>query len=68
MAASDVQMWTDIFLTNREGLLGEVDAFLGELGTLRAAVAAGDAATIGAYLTRSKSLRDAWAARRGLSP
>ncbi len=39
IASSDVEMWADIFLTNREAVVGAMDAFLGEMGKLRAAVA-----------------------------
>ena len=39
-------MWTELFLDNREHLLGELDLLINSLHEYRDAIAAGDAATL----------------------
>ena len=53
IAASDAAMWRDIFVANRAALLEAIDAYAGELATLRRAVDAGDAGAIEALVARA---------------
>jgi prephenate dehydrogenase len=64
VASSDLSMWTDIFMTNREAVLAAVDDFAGELDRLRSAIDAGDEKAIRAILAHGKQVRDELAARR----
>lgn len=57
IAASDPAMWRDIFVANRAALVEALDAYAGELGALRRAVEAGDAAAIEALVTRAREGR-----------
>lgn len=57
LAASDVDMMLDILLTNREALLAWLDAFGRRLAELRAALAAGDEASLRTQLTLARSYR-----------
>lgn len=57
IAASDPAMWRDIFVANRAALLEALDAYAGELGALRRAVDAGDAAAIEALVARARGGR-----------
>lgn len=61
IAGSDALMWRDIALANREALLAMIDAFEQRLGSLRAAIEAGDDEALEAFF------REARAIRRGLS-
>ena len=44
LTEGDPQMFTDICLTNRDAIVGQIDRFVEELGGLRQAIAAGDEA------------------------
>ena len=57
IAASDPAMWRDIFVANRAALIEALDAYAGELGALRRAVEAGDAAAIEALVARAREGR-----------
>jgi len=50
LAASSVQMWSDVLLLNREAALQALEGLEDSLGTLRQALAAGDAAALGRWL------------------
>jgi len=50
IAASPAELWRDIFLANAPALCDTIDAVAGELGRLRDAVAAGDAAALESLL------------------
>lgn len=63
LASSHPEMWRDIFLANREGLLTALAEFEASLGSLRAAIEQGDAAALDLVLARCREVRDAWLAR-----
>ncbi|MBR1458242.1 MAG: prephenate dehydrogenase/arogenate dehydrogenase family protein, partial [Oscillospiraceae bacterium] len=42
IATMNEDMWTDLFMENREGLLTELDTLMEHLGNYRKALAAGD--------------------------
>jgi prephenate dehydrogenase len=50
IAASPAELWRDIFLANAPALCDTIDAVTGELGRLRDAIAAGDAAALESLL------------------
>lgn len=58
IAASDIDMWTDIFLTNSPALTAALTAFEGRLANLRQAISRGDEPAIRAALTAAKRVRD----------
>jgi prephenate dehydrogenase len=60
IAGSSPEMWRDIALANRDALLGELDAYLAALQTLRAAVAAADGAALLDCFVRASVARSAW--------
>ena len=64
VASSDFDMWTDIFLTNREAITGAIDVFSADLATLRSAIVAGDESAIREQLTRAKQTRSRLLASR----
>ncbi|MGN6368293.1 MAG: prephenate dehydrogenase [Phycisphaerae bacterium] len=64
VASSDVEMWTDIFLTNRGAVVDAIDTFAADLSALRAAVANGDEGSIRAAIAAAKKTRDELVARR----
>jgi prephenate dehydrogenase len=64
VAGSDVEMWTDIFMTNREAVVAAVDGFAAELAGLKAAIAAGDAGRVKEILARGRAGRDGFVAGR----
>jgi prephenate dehydrogenase len=57
VAASSAVMWRDIFLENRAALLPLVDGLSAHLGRLAAAIRAGDAAAIEAFLAEARARR-----------
>jgi prephenate dehydrogenase len=59
VAAGDPVLWTGIFTQNRSALLDALDRLGERLARFRAAVEAGDAATLDALLTQAKEVRDA---------
>ena len=58
VASSDIDMWTDIFLTNPQPIVQAIDTFVSDLTALKFAIASGDAAAIRAALTSAKKTRD----------
>jgi prephenate dehydrogenase len=64
VASSDVEMWTDIFLTNRDGVVGAIDAFVEDLTALKEAIRSGDEAVIRTMISSAKETRDALVKRR----
>jgi len=58
LASGDPEMWRDIFLTNRQGILRAIDEFDRSLGNLRQLVAAGDGAGLEAFFAAAKKNRD----------
>lgn len=59
IAASDPEVWEEIFLANREALGAATREFLRALGALIQAIEAGDAATLRGALARIKARREA---------
>jgi prephenate dehydrogenase len=57
VAASSPAMWRDIFLDNRAEMLPLIDRLAAAVGELRAAIAAGDAARIDAFLEAARAVR-----------
>lgn len=57
LAGSSVEMWRDILLLNREALLAALEGLEDELGNLRRALAAGDAARLTLWLEQGASWR-----------
>lgn len=60
IAGSSPEMWRDISLANRDALLGELDAYLAQLATLRARLAAGDGPALEAIYANAQRARRAW--------
>ncbi len=63
IAASSPEMWRDVCLANRVALLAELDGYTAVLARLRAAIVAGDGATLEAVFARSREARAAWQER-----
>ena len=59
IASSDAIMWRDICLSNAEAIVEALDELDASLATLRAAIGAGDGATIERVFRRAKAARDA---------
>lgn len=60
IAGSSPEMWRDISLANRAALLTELDAYLAQLTTMRAMLAASDGAALEAVYTNAQRARCAW--------
>ena len=60
IAGSSPEMWRDISLANRTALLGELDAYLARLATVRAHLAAGDGAALEAVYANAQCARQNW--------
>lgn len=58
LASGDPEMWRDIFLTNRQGILQALDDFDRSLVKLRLLLDAGDADGLEAFFTNAKKQRD----------
>ena len=67
IAASSPEMWRDVCLANRDALVEELDGYTAVLAHLRAAIVAGDGATLEAVFARSREARTQWQERGGLS-
>lgn len=65
IAASSPEMWRDICLANREALLRELNAYMGELAMMSEALAAGDAARLEEIFRTARELRAGWTERQG---
>ena len=61
IAGSHPEMWRDIFLDNRAALLGELDAYVAKLQSMRGLLAAGDAAALERMLEQARKARNEWA-------
>lgn len=59
IARINAEMWSELFLENRDELLGQMDLFLGQFTRLRDALAAGDADAM-KEMMRLSSERRAW--------
>lgn len=60
IAGSSPEMWRDISLANRAALLTELDAYLAQLTTLRARLAAADGPALETVYTNAQRARRAW--------
>lgn len=60
IAGSSPEMWRDISLANQTALLTELDAYMLQLGGLRAKLAAGDALGIEAVYANAQHARQNW--------
>ena len=60
IAGSSPEMWRDITLANQPALLAELDAYLAQLTSLRAMLAARDGAGIEAVYTNAQQARRRW--------
>jgi prephenate dehydrogenase len=58
IASSDVVMWRDIALANSTALLAALDAFTERLGSVREAVANGDAEALEQVFSRARAARE----------
>lgn len=52
------QMWTELFLANRDNLIREVDGLIGELGKYREAMATGDEPALRALLAEGRRIKE----------
>ncbi|MBQ7171138.1 MAG: prephenate dehydrogenase [Clostridia bacterium] len=57
IARINEEMWSELFLLNRDALLREIDRFLSRMGELRAALADGDAETMKTMMRLSTERR-----------
>jgi len=60
IAGSSPEMWRDIALANRPALLEELDAYVLQLGMLRARLAAADGAGLEAVFANAQRARQGW--------
>jgi prephenate dehydrogenase len=60
IAGSSPEMWRDISLANREALLTELDAYLAQLTSLRATLAASDGAALERVYANAQRARHDW--------
>jgi prephenate dehydrogenase len=59
VAGANSSIWTDIYLANRDAMLGEIEELERRLGAVRGWLLAGDAAALGAWNARARVARDA---------
>ncbi len=59
VAGANSAIWTDIFTSNRDALLGAIDELSRRLRDARETLAAGDEGAIGAWIERARADRDA---------
>ncbi len=60
IAGSSPEMWRDISLANRDALLTELDAYLAQLTSLRATLAAADGRGLETVYANAQRARQAW--------
>ena len=60
IAGSSPEMWRDISLANRTALLAELDAYLAQLTSMRAMLAASDGLALEAVYTNAQRARREW--------
>jgi prephenate dehydrogenase len=58
VAGANTAIWTDIYIANCDMLAAALDGAIEELGTVRAALAAGDAETLAAWNERASAARE----------
>jgi prephenate dehydrogenase len=58
VAGANSTIWTDIYMSNRDALIGAIDAFAAALGEVRATLAAGDAQAVTAWNDGARADRD----------
>jgi prephenate dehydrogenase len=58
VAGANTAIWTDIYMSNRDALIAGIDELAARLLEVRAALAAGDAAAVGAWNERARADRD----------
>lgn len=63
IAASDPEMWRDIFFANRAALLDEIDRYSAQLGAFRRALTEDDADAVEAMLELARCARRDWGAK-----
>jgi prephenate dehydrogenase len=59
VAGANSAIWTDIYMSNRDALIAGIDELTRRLGDVRAALHAGDVATVRAWNDRARVDRDA---------
>jgi len=60
IASSHPEMWRDICMANRDGLLAELDGYSAILGELRAILERGDALALQQIFERAREARNRW--------
>jgi prephenate dehydrogenase len=60
IAGSSPEMWRDISLANQPALLAELDAYMAQLTSLRAQLAAGDGAALEQVYSNAQQARHQW--------
>jgi len=65
IASSSPEMWRDIALSNRDALLGQLDAFQQELNGMREALQADDADRLMKEFSAAREARETWLAKHG---
>lgn len=58
VAGANSAIWTDIYMSNRDALIGEIDDFSGRLAGVRATLAAGDPQAVTAWNERARADRE----------
>jgi prephenate dehydrogenase len=59
VAGANTAIWTDIYMSNRDALLGAVDEFAGRLQEVRASLDAADRSSVGSWNDEARRDRDA---------
>jgi prephenate dehydrogenase len=59
VAGANSAIWTDIYLSNRDALIGAIDELRAHLARVRGLLAAGDAAAVRAWNERARERREA---------
>lgn len=57
IAASDPEMWRDVFLQNKEGVLEVVDRFIEDLSALKRAIRWGNGETLMEHFSKTRDIR-----------
>jgi len=57
IAASDPEMWRDVFLQNKDGVLEVVDRFIEDLSALKRAIRWGDGDTLIQHFSKTRDIR-----------
>lgn len=58
IAASDTEVWSDIFVSNQKNILKAIDAFQGRLSKIKSAIAKKDRKAIDKFLGQAKAKRN----------